>query len=103
MALIHTHKKLGAKCSQHKNRTRSSMGITHFFQTAQRYNINPKQQTKRTKNTIMKKKKEERIRICISISESAYNRLNLLCSFTGCTKSKLIDEALTGNNVFATK
>ena len=79
------------------------MGITHFFQTAQRYNIHLKQQTKLTKNTIMNKKKEERIRICISISESAYNRLNLLCSFTGCTKSKLIDEALNGNNVFATK
>ena len=74
------------------------------YNTEQRYNNHLKQQTKRTqKNTIMNKKKEERIRICISISESAYNRLNLLCSFNGCTKSKLIDEALNGNNVFATK
>lgn len=51
----------------------------------------------------MNKKKEETKRVCITISEAAYNRLNLLCSFTGCTKSKLIDEALNGNNVFATK
>ena len=37
------------------------MGITHLFQTAQRYNIHPKQQTKRTKKIPLwtrRKKKE---------------------------------------------
>ena len=83
-----------------KNQTCCGMGIiTQNKGTTLISNNKPNAQ----KNTIMNKKKEERIRICISISESAYNRLNLLCSFTGCTKSKLIDEALNGNNVFATK
>ena len=50
----------------------------------------------------MNKKKEERIRICISISESAYNRLNLLCSFTGCTKSKLIDNSIRNHKPIKT-
>ena len=51
----------------------------------------------------MNKKKEETKRICITISEAAYNRLNLICSFTGSNKSKLIDSALLGNNVFEIK